>query len=102
MFAKALALLALTLPLGAQSLDYDIFKSKVEPIFLKKRPGLARCVVCHSAANNAFKLQPLAEGSKTWTEEQSRKNFDSIDAVLVKTVQRIEDMEKNLLGLFFI
>ena len=31
-----------------QSLDYDFFKSRVEPIFLKKRPGHARCYVCHS------------------------------------------------------
>ena len=32
-----------------QSLDFDYYKTRVEPIFLKKRPGHARCVVCHAA-----------------------------------------------------
>jgi hypothetical protein len=61
----------------AQSLDYETYKKSVEPIFAKKRAGHARCVACHSAANNAFRLQPLAEGS-TWTDEQSRRNFESV------------------------
>jgi len=60
-----------------QSLDYEAYKKSVEPIFAKKRAGHARCVACHSAANNAFRLQPLAEGS-TWTDEQSRRNFESV------------------------
>ena len=46
-----------------QSLDYETYKKSVEPIFTKKRAGHARCVACHSASNNAFRLQPLAEGS---------------------------------------
>ena len=43
----------------AQSLDYDYFKANVQPIFLKKRAGHARCVVCHAESNNAFRLQGL-------------------------------------------
>jgi hypothetical protein len=62
----------------AQALDYETFKTRVEPIFLKKRPGHARCVVCHEANNSAFRLQPLTPGSTTWTEEQSRLNFQSV------------------------
>jgi hypothetical protein len=62
----------------AQGLDYETYKTRVEPIFLQKRPGHARCVVCHEANNSAFRLQPLAEGSTKWTEEQSRKNFESV------------------------
>jgi hypothetical protein len=62
----------------AQGLDYETYKKNVEPIFLKKRPGHARCVVCHEANNSAFRLQPLAEGATKWTEEQSRKNFESV------------------------
>jgi hypothetical protein len=68
----------------AQTLDYEVFKTTVEPVFAKKRPGHARCVACHSAANNAFKLQPLAEGA-TWTEEQSRRNFESVSKLVSKT-----------------
>jgi len=62
----------------AQTLDFEIYRTRVEPIFLKKRPGHARCVVCHEANNSAFRLQPLAAGSATWTEEQSRRNFESV------------------------
>ena len=65
----------------AQSLDYETYKRTVEPIFAKKRPGHARCVACHSASNNAFRLQPLAEGG-TWTEEQSRRNFESVSKLV--------------------
>jgi len=63
-------LLILAAPFAAaQSLDFEIYKSRVEPIFFKKRPGHARCVACHVDANTAFRLQPLTEGPKTWTEE---------------------------------
>jgi hypothetical protein len=68
----------------AQSLDYETYKKSVEPIFAKKRTGHARCVACHSASNNAFRLQPLAEGS-TWTEEQSRRNFESVVILVNKS-----------------
>jgi hypothetical protein len=68
----------------AQSLDYETYKRTVEPIFTKKRAGHARCVACHSASNNAFRLQPLAEGS-TWTEEQSRRNFESVVILVNKS-----------------
>ena len=40
---------ALTLLL-AQSpvLDFDYYKTNVEPIFLERKAGFTRCVVCHS------------------------------------------------------
>ena len=63
---------------SAAGLDYETYKTKVEPIFLKRRAGHARCVVCHEANNSAFRLQPLPEGAKTWTDEQSRKNFENV------------------------
>ena len=46
------------------ALGYDCFKTRVEPIFLKKRVDHARCYVCHSDANNAFKLEKLPAGGK--------------------------------------
>ncbi len=67
---------------AAQSLDYATYVAKVQPIFLKKRPGHARCVVCHSGAGgNAF-LQPLAPGATKWTEEQSRQNFARVSKLI--------------------
>src|ERR1700733_6113961 len=62
----------------AQSLDFEFYRMRVEPIFLKKRPGHARCVVCHVNPSRAFRLQPLADGGSTWTAEQSRQNFDTV------------------------
>jgi hypothetical protein len=75
---KSLLLVIFAASAGAQSLDYQTYKSKVEPIFLKKRPTHARCVVCHAGANHAFRLEPLDKGATGWTDEQSRKNFETV------------------------
>jgi hypothetical protein len=64
------------------SLDYDYYKARVEPLFLSKRDGHARCFVCHSDANNAFRLQHLAGKSKAWSDEESRKNFAVASALV--------------------
>src|SRR5690348_12935669 len=58
--------------------DFDFFKSKVEPIFLKERPGHARCYACHSDPNRVFHLERLSEGGTEWTEEQSLRNFQTV------------------------
>jgi hypothetical protein len=64
------------------TLDYEFFKSRVEPIFLKKRPTHARCYVCHEEANHALKLAKLSPGNTTWTEEESRRNFDKVSQLV--------------------
>jgi hypothetical protein len=64
------------------ALDYDFFKARVEPIFMNKREGHARCFVCHSDANNAFRLQKMSGKNHTWTEEESRKNFVAASALV--------------------
>ena len=63
------------------ALDYQFFKTRVEPIFLKKRAGHARCYVCHAESNNAFRLEKLEPGKTFWTEEQSRRNFSVVSAL---------------------
>ena len=65
----------------AASLDYEYFKAKVQPIFVTKRPGHAPCVMCHAEANNMLRLQKLAYG-KTWSEEETRKNFDTVSKIV--------------------
>ena len=62
---------------GVTALDFEYFRTSVQPIFLAKRSGHARCVSCH-IDGTPMRLQPLATGSATWTEEQSRKNFDVV------------------------
>jgi hypothetical protein len=66
----------------AASLDYDYFKAKVQPIFLAKRPGHAPCVMCHAEANNMLRLQKLPHGQNTWSEEDTRKNFDTVSKIV--------------------
>jgi hypothetical protein len=69
---------------GAQALDYEFFKTRVQPVFLEKRPGHTRCVVCHSQrSTNAFRLEALSPGSNSWTEEQSRRNFEMASRLVV-------------------
>jgi hypothetical protein len=61
---------------GAQTLDFEVYKATVEPVFTVKREGYTRCVVCHGGAANAFRLERLTAGRDTFTDEQSRKNFE--------------------------
>jgi len=63
-------------PAPAVMLDYEVFSTKIQPILLKKRPGSARCATCHARANSFLEV-PVTAGA-AWTEEQSRKNFESI------------------------
>jgi len=65
---------------AAQSDGFEFYRTRVEPIFAKKRPGHGRCIVCHATggAPGGFGLQPLAPGSSTWTEEQSRRNYEAV------------------------
>jgi hypothetical protein len=67
---------------AAPTLDFDTFKSRVEPVFLQKRAGHTRCYVCHSESNNNFRLEKLSPGNSTWTEEQSRKNFEVVSKLV--------------------
>jgi len=67
---------------AAPTLDYDFFKSKVEPIFLLKRDGHTRCYTCHAESNNGFRLEPLSRGANTWNDEQSRKNFEMVSKLV--------------------
>jgi hypothetical protein len=69
-------------PASKPALDYEYFKTKVQPIFLAKRPGHARCIACHGSGT-PLRLQPVAAGRTTWTEEESRKNFDAVRRVVV-------------------
>ena len=81
-----LAALAVSNPITvaqtAPKLDYEFFKSRVEPVFLTKRPDHARCYVCHVESNNAFRLERLSSEALAWTEEQSRRNFEMVSILV--------------------
>lgn len=65
---------------AAPALNFEFFKTEVQPIFLKKRPEHARCIACHGQGT-PLRLQPLQPGRTTWTDEESRKNFDAVRRV---------------------
>jgi mono/diheme cytochrome c family protein len=65
---------------AAPTLDYDVFKASIQPMFIAKRPGHARCIACHGSGT-PLRLEPPAKGSNTWSEEDSRKNFETIKRV---------------------
>lgn len=67
---------------GEPALDFDVFRARIEPILLAKRPGLARCYTCHSQGTN-FRLQRLAPGATSWQETESRLNFQAVLRVVV-------------------
>ena len=58
----------------APELDFLFFKERVQPIFLQKRIGHARCIACHT--HRSPPLEELSPGATTWNNEQSRKNFE--------------------------
>ena len=73
------ALLGAASTAGAQesaSPDFGFFRARVEPIFLAKRKGLARCYVCHSQGT-PYRLQPLQPGKSAWSEQESRLNYEA-------------------------
>ena len=70
----------------APTLDYEFFKTRVEPIFLKIRSeDHVRCYACHQVTRHPanFHLEVLPKGQKFWTEEQSRTNFATLSKLVV-------------------
>lgn len=66
---------------SAPELDYLFFREKVQPIFLEKRSGHARCVSCHTHRSPV--LEELEPGAATWTNDQSRRNFQMWSSFVV-------------------
>ena len=65
---------------AASTLDYEFFKTRVQPIFLAKRPGHARCITCHE---NGTPRIAVDDATGTFTEDQSRQNFAAWQRVVV-------------------
>ncbi|MES1254476.1 MAG: hypothetical protein ABUS56_02635 [Acidobacteriota bacterium] len=62
---------------ASDELDFEFFRTKVQPIFLAERHNHARCIGCHTVppGGNTPALAPLAKNQLMWTEAQSRQNF---------------------------
>jgi len=64
------------------TLDFEFFKARVEPIFLKRRPGHARCYACHGSNTGPQYLVKLSPGATFWTDEQSHKIFQNVSRLI--------------------
>ena len=64
-------------------LDFEVFRTRVQPILMSPRKGNARCIACHSRGGGNAYLEPLAPGSSTYTEEQTRRNFERVQRLVV-------------------
>src|SRR5436189_6015917 len=69
-------------PTASAALDYDFYKARVQPLFLEKREGHARCVTCHGGSTT-LRLQRLPEGATSWNDEDTRKNFEAVSSMVV-------------------
>ena len=89
---------------AAPSLDYEYFKAKVQPIFVAKRAGHARCIACHGSGT-PLRLAPPSANGTGWTEEASRKNFEAMRRVAfagnAKSLLLIHPLEETAGGDFF-
>ena len=65
------------------SLDYEVFRTRVQPILTSPRKGNARCTACHARGGGNAYLEPLTPGSTTYTEEQSQRNFERVQRLVV-------------------
>ena len=66
--------------LSGERLSFEMFRTKVQPILTSPRKGNARCTACHARGGGNAYLEPLPAGSTTYTEEQSRRNFERVVA----------------------
>ena len=74
------------------------FAREVAPILVK------RCIACHGQTT-PLRLEPLAPGRTTWTEEESRKNFQAIQRVVaprnLKSKLLLHPLEEKAGGDFY-
>ena len=83
---------------AAPTLDYELFRTKVQPILLAPRKGNARCSACHSTGGGNSYLEPLPPGTTTYTEEQTRRNFERVARLVAPGDQLKSTLLRNPLA----
>ena len=63
-------------------LDYEVFKTRVQPILMSPRKGNARCTACHASGGGNSYLETLAPGVTTFTEAQTQRNFERVQRLV--------------------
>ena len=76
---------------AGRGLDFEYFRDRVQPVLLNTRrvgDGGQSCAFCHAAGDAAPSdaspfLAELAPGAETWTEAQTRTNFEAVSDLVV-------------------
>jgi hypothetical protein len=66
----------------ASPLDFEVYRTRVQPILMSPRKGNARCVACHASGGGNSYLETLAPGVTTFTEAQTRRNFERVQRLV--------------------
>jgi hypothetical protein len=64
------------------ALDFEFFRSCVQPIFRNPREGQIRCSNCHGAGQMGFAPVP-AEGRTAWNDDEAKRAFQVISRLII-------------------
>ena len=70
----------------ATTLNLEVFKTRVQPILTSPRKGNARCIACHSRGGGNSYLEALSPGATTYNDEQTRRNFERVQRLVLPGV----------------
>ncbi len=74
------------------SVDFEFFRSCVQPVFMIPTPGALPCTECHGNGSAGF-APPVPDGRGFWDEEESRRNFE----VVMRLIEPGEPTRSRLL-----
>ena len=63
------------------SLDFDFFRSCVQPVFATAREGHIRCSNCHAGGLIGF--APVPQDGKAWNDQEARRAFSTISRLIL-------------------
>jgi hypothetical protein len=69
-------------PAPAPRVDFEFFRSCVQPVFANPREGHINCSNCHAAGQMGFAPVP-GEGRSTWNEKEARQAFGVIARLII-------------------
>lgn len=64
-------------PPAPPEVDFQFFRSCVQPIVINPIPNAVACAECHAGGSRGFG-RPIPAGQATWTEEESRAAYDAL------------------------
>jgi hypothetical protein len=66
----------------APELDFEFFRSCVQPIFVNPIEKAVACTECHSGTGERSFANRYPEGRDSWTEEESRQSFAALSQLI--------------------